>query len=131
MCLSNYCFGENDSNLPFQQWVYTPGSTTIRIAPNSYSDTEYCIDFGSNLGSNGQELKIWQCYDGLPAQQLYITDDNHIAVENGPGQCVDVQAESGPQPAYARPYGEEKRLQTWDCSSGNPNQVSTRSIAIG
>ena len=118
---SNVCFSEDLSFYPFQQWVYNTGSTKICIAPNSFTDTEYCLDFGTNLGSNGQPLKIWQSYD-IPAQRLYITDDNHIAVENGPGQCVDVQAESSPEPS--RPYGLRKRVQTWQCSGGNPNQVS-------
>jgi hypothetical protein len=26
-------------------------------------------------------MKIWQCYDDLPAQQWYYTDDNRLAVE--------------------------------------------------
>ncbi|KAJ9107986.1 hypothetical protein QFC20_003671 [Naganishia adeliensis] len=117
------CFTEDNPNFPFQQWVYNTGSTKICVAPNAYSDTDYCIDFGTNLGSNGQTLYIWQAYEGLPAQQLYITDDNHIAVENGPGQCVDVRAESGPQPSYARAYGSEKSVQAWDCTFGNTNQI--------
>lgn len=125
-CVSNYCFPDNVNYAPFQQWIYTQGSTKIRVAPNDRTDTEYCIDFGTNLGANGQSLKIWQCYDGLPQQQLYITDDAHIAVENGPGQCADVRAESGPEPV--KPYGVQKQVQSWECSFGNPNQVGTRSF---
>lgn len=45
---------------PLQQWVYQTGSTTICLAPNDLTDTEYCIDFDSNLGANGQQLKIWR-----------------------------------------------------------------------
>ncbi|KAJ9107978.1 hypothetical protein QFC20_003663 [Naganishia adeliensis] len=120
---SNKCFPEDSDYAPFQRWVYKAGSTKICVAPNRYSNTEYCIDFNSNLGSNGQQLKIWQAQRGLPAQQLYITDDNHIAVENGPGQCVDVRAESGPQPDYARPYGSQKDVQTWECFGGSSNQI--------
>lgn len=126
---SGYCFSESFADLPFQQWVYNTGSTKICVAPNSYSDTQYCLDFGTNLGANGQPLKIWQAYD-VPQQQLYITDDLHIAVEGGPGQCVDVRAESGPLPDYARPYGSQKSVQTWDCSFGNTNQVSSRKTAV-
>ena len=120
---SNECFPAGSDFAPFQLWEYTLGSTKICVAPNSYSETRYCIDFGTNLGSNGQTLYIWQAYEGLPAQQLFITDDKHIAVENGPGQCVDVRAESGPQPAIARPYGSLKDVQSWQCTSGNNNQV--------
>jgi hypothetical protein len=117
---SNVCFTENLSFFPFQQWVYSAGSTTIRTVPNNFTDIEYCLDFDTNLGANGQNLKIWQCYDGLPAQSLYVTNDNHIAVENG-AQCVDVRAESSPVPT--RPYGLRKEVQSWQCSGGNPNQV--------
>ncbi|KAI5448927.1 hypothetical protein NCC49_005750, partial [Naganishia albida] len=70
----------------------------------------------------GQTLYIWQAYD-VPQQQLYITDDNHIAVENGPGSCADVRAESGPQGSHARPYGSLKDLQSWTCTYGNTNQI--------
>lgn len=27
-------------------------------------------------------MKIWQCYDNLPAQEWYYTADNRIALEN-------------------------------------------------
>jgi hypothetical protein len=120
---SNKCFPEDSNYAPFQRWVYNAGSTKICVAANGYSKTEYCIDFGTNLGSNGQTLYIWQAQD-VAAQRLYITEDKHIAVENGPGQCVDVRAESGPQPDYARPYGSQKDVQTWECSGGSSNQVS-------
>jgi hypothetical protein len=123
---SNTCFSETSDYLPFQRWVYNRGSTKICVAPNQYSDTEFCIDFGTNLGSNGQTLYIWQAYEGLPQQQLYITDDNHIAVEGG-NQCADVKAESGPQPDYARPYGSLKDVQSYQCFFGNTNQVSSNS----
>ncbi|KAJ9104627.1 hypothetical protein QFC21_002125 [Naganishia friedmannii] len=105
----NVCFTENLSFYAFQNFVYNEGSTKIRVAPNNFTETEYCIDFGTNLGANGQGLKIWECYEGLPQQQLYITDDRHVAVENRPGggQCADVRAESGPEPV--RPYGVRKQ----------------------
>jgi hypothetical protein len=112
-----------------QQWVYQTGSTSICLAPNALTDTNYCIDFGSNLGTNGQALKIWQQYQGLPAQSLYITDDNHIAVENGPGQCADVQEESQSRPARGGlPFGTYKDLQSYQCTFANTNQVSAWSF---
>ncbi|KAJ9113191.1 hypothetical protein QFC22_006030 [Naganishia vaughanmartiniae] len=120
----NVCFTQDLSFYAFQNFVYNEGSTKIRVAPNTFTDTEFCIDFGTNLGANGQGLKIWQCYDGLPQQQLYLTGDHHIAVENRPGggQCADVRAESGPEPV--KPYGVRKQVQSWECSGGNPNQAS-------
>lgn len=120
---SNDCFDASSTYFSLQQFVYTSGSTKIRVAPNSLSTTDYCVDFGSDRGVNGVGLKIWQCYDGLPAQQLYITGDNHIAVE-GDNQCADVKAES--QASQAKPYGSLKDVQSWQCSGGNPNQVGVR-----
>ena len=32
--------------------------------------------------ANGQQLKIWQCYDNLPAQTWFYTADQRIAVVN-------------------------------------------------
>lgn len=34
-------------------------------------------------------MKIWQCYDGLAAQQWYYTGDNRIALTNQ-GLCLDL-----------------------------------------
>jgi hypothetical protein len=128
---SGECFAEGSPYAPFQTFDYTLGSTKICVSPNPYSqDIQYCIDFGTNLGADGQTLYIWQAYD-VPQQQLYITDDAHIAVENGPGQCADVRAESGPQPSYARPYGSLKDVQSWTCTFANTNQVSIDKRARG
>jgi hypothetical protein len=129
--ISGNCFPEDSPYAPFQRFDYTLGSTKICVSPNEYSETQYCIDFGTNLGSNGQTLYIWQAYD-VPQQQLYITDDQHIAVVGG-NQCADVKAESGPQPDYARPYGSLKDLQSWQCTQYNTNQVSIdkRSLECG
>ncbi|KAI5448735.1 hypothetical protein NCC49_001504, partial [Naganishia albida] len=71
------CFPDDSEYATFQRFDYTLGSTKICVSPNAYSETQYCIDFGTNLGANGQTLYIWQAYD-VPQQQLYITDDNHI-----------------------------------------------------
>jgi len=32
--------------------------------------------------ANGDQLKIWECYDNLPAQQWYYTPDNRIVLDN-------------------------------------------------
>jgi hypothetical protein len=126
------CFSEGAEFFALQQWVYQIGSTTICLAPNSFSDVEQCIDFGTNLGANGQPLKIWQRYEGLPQQQLYITDDNHIAVANGPGNCADVQEESNTRPPRGGlPYGTYKDVQSYQCFFGNTNQVSIDGLPPG
>jgi hypothetical protein len=120
------CFPSTSASYPFQQFVYNQGSTKIRVAPNTSTKTDYCVDFGSDRGVNGVGLKVglrfraacfsanqlsqvWQCYDGLAAQQLWMTGDDHIAVE-GDNQCADVKDGKGP-------------LQSWQCDGANANQI--------
>jgi hypothetical protein len=58
-----------------QKWVLNRGSTKVRLA-----GTNFCLDAGTSPTS-GSKMKIWDCYDGLPAQQWWYTDDNRIALE--------------------------------------------------
>ncbi|GHJ84565.1 hypothetical protein NliqN6_0967 [Naganishia liquefaciens] len=113
--------GESTSGGPgdLQLFYYNLGATKIRVFNPDTSEVQ-CVDFGDNP-SDGSSIRLAQCVDNAPGQNLYITDDLHIAVENGPGQCLDVQAESGLQPI--RPYGVVKSVQSWSCSSGNDNQI--------
>ena len=88
---------------PAQRWLINRGSTKVQLA-----GMNFCLDAGSSASShsrllnfrfslsdsdfpfeielligpaNGVALKIWQCYDNLPAQQWYFTDDSRIALE--------------------------------------------------
>ncbi|KAJ3516408.1 hypothetical protein NLJ89_g1150 [Agrocybe chaxingu] len=63
------------NDTPAQRWFITRGSTKVQLA-----GTNFCLDAGSSP-ANGVGLKIWQCYDNLPAQQWHYTDDNRIALE--------------------------------------------------
>jgi hypothetical protein len=65
-----------------QQWIVSPGSTKVRVA-----NTTFCLDAGSNPTS-GSKMKIWTCYDGLPAQQWWYTGDNRIALD-GKGEFME------------------------------------------
>lgn len=47
---------------PLQTWDIVPGSTAVRL-----SGTNFCFDAGSDPRNN-VPLKLWTCYDGLPAQ---------------------------------------------------------------
>ena len=129
---SGYCRdlgpGERDGsgNIgDIQLFYYNVGATKIQVVDTTTSEVR-CVDFGDNP-TNGGTIRISPCVDNAPGQNLYITDDLHIAVENGPGQCLDVQAESGLQPI--KPYGAVKSVQSYDCSFGNENQVRIRSQA--
>jgi len=76
--------------------------------------TNFCLDAGTSP-ANGVPLKIWQCYDNLPAQQWYYTGDNRIALENQ-GFCTDL--ENGIMT-------NSNTVQTWTCTDNNNNQVWT------
>lgn len=70
--------------------------------------------------ANGSKLKIWTCYSGLPQQNWWYTADNHLAIANGPGICMDLtngQLSSGNQ------------LQVWACDGPNQNQVWTSNLS--
>lgn len=91
-----------------QRFIYNTGATTIQV-----SGTNLCVEFGPGLGVNGRPLRVQNCRsNGAPGQRLFITDDNHIALQNGPGQCADVTD-----------GGESAQLQSWRCASDNINQV--------
>ena len=95
---------------------------------------EYCL-----APANGVAMKIWQCYDNLAAQQWVYGNDNKITLEGKGsylffllfviskdvfifsrwmlGQCLDLE------------NGNTKsggKVQTWQCSMGNNNQVWAR-----
>jgi hypothetical protein len=127
-----------------QLFYYNLGATQIKVQDTTTGEVS-CVDFGNT--SNGSPITIAACDVNAPGQKLYITDDFHIAVENGPGQCMDVQAESGIQPI--RPYGILKSVQSWQvrfpccpafvehelkktcqCTAGNENQVRLREATL-
>ncbi|KAJ3495266.1 hypothetical protein NLJ89_g10653 [Agrocybe chaxingu] len=58
-----------------QKWVLNRGSTKVRLA-----GTNFCLDAGS-APANGVGMKIWECFDNLPAQQWFFTTDDRIALE--------------------------------------------------
>jgi hypothetical protein len=97
----------NETNA--QRWTISEGATKVQVA-----GTNFCLDSGSTPG-DGVQMKIWQCYDGLAAQQWYFTDDNRIALE-GQGQCLDLTNGS---------EADGNVLQTWECGTGDNNQVWT------
>ncbi|KAF9470860.1 G-X-X-X-Q-X-W domain-containing protein [Pholiota conissans] len=90
-----------------QKWFFVRGSTKVRLA-----NTNFCLDAGSTP-ANGVGLKIWQCYDNLPAQQWNFTADNRIALENQ-GLCADLTD-------GVTTNGEQ--MQAWQCTYLNNNQV--------
>ncbi|KAJ8520470.1 hypothetical protein ONZ45_g2708 [Pleurotus djamor] len=93
-----------------QNWVVQSGSTKVQLA-----GTNFCLDAGS-APANGIGMKIWTCFDNLPAQQWYYTGDLRVAVE-GKGQCLDLTNGN---------LANSNQLQTWQCTDGNTNQIWTQ-----
>ncbi|KAF9449375.1 carbohydrate-binding module family 13 protein, partial [Macrolepiota fuliginosa MF-IS2] len=90
-----------------QDWVFArPEPTSLKV----WSGT-YCLDAGSTP-RNGVGVKIWECFDNLPAQTWFYTDDNRIALYN-PDLCLDLTDGNSTN-------GNE--IQTWQCTDGNKNQ---------
>ncbi|KIJ34534.1 carbohydrate-binding module family 13 protein, partial [Sphaerobolus stellatus SS14] len=92
-----------------QQWLTGPGNTQVRFA-----GANFCLDAGSDP-ANGIPMKIWECFNGLPQQNWFYTDDERIA-ETNQGLCLDV------------PNGNvtnSQVLQTFPCTNFNQNQIFT------
>ncbi|TFK21499.1 G-X-X-X-Q-X-W domain-containing protein [Coprinopsis marcescibilis] len=92
-----------------QNWVIYRGPTQVRLA-----GTNFCLDAGSSP-ANGVGMKIWQCYDNLPAQQWVFTDENRIVLQ-GASQCLDLRLGD---------LANGNQIQTWQCTSNNANQIWT------
>lgn len=75
-------------------------------------------------------MKIWQCYDGIPAQQWFYTNDQRIALEGNStyssqllhlcfltaspsAQCLDLTNGS---------TADSNQMQTWTCTTNDNNQ---------
>ncbi|KAJ8486903.1 hypothetical protein ONZ45_g14514 [Pleurotus djamor] len=59
-----------------QDWVLSSRTTQVKLA-----GTDFCLDAGSKPGDRVQ-MKLWKCYDNLPAQTWYATDDKRIALKD-------------------------------------------------
>jgi hypothetical protein len=93
---------------PQQKWVYTTGGfSSVKLA-----GTNFCLDAGSDNPADGTKLKIWQCYDRIPAQSWVFNGDKTIALQSA-AKCVDLTDGN---------KGNGNRIQVWGCSSGNINQ---------
>ncbi|KAJ3552595.1 hypothetical protein NM688_g4074 [Phlebia brevispora] len=92
---------------PAQQWVIQSGNTAVQLA-----GTDFCLDAGSSP-ADGVQMKIWQCYADLPAQEWYYTSDNRIALFNQ-GLCLDLTNGN---------LTDGNILQTWDCTANDINQI--------
>ena len=56
---------------------------------------------------------MWDCYDDLPAQAFYLTEDQHVA-NTGTGLCLDIKDGQ---------FVDNTPLQLWECSGTASNQL--------
>jgi len=96
---------------PAQKWILNRGSTKVKLAA-----ANFCLDVGTSPQS-GVGMKIWQCYDDLPAQHWSYNTDNRLVVWRL-GQCLDLTDGN---------LDNWNRLQIWQCTPNNQNQVWTMS----
>lgn len=78
-----------------QLWQLNLGQTAVRLA-----NTNFCLDAGQGMSippsrthkrlvnlcnkapTNGTQMKIWECFADLPAQEWFLTSDARIALLN-------------------------------------------------
>ncbi|KAF8190562.1 G-X-X-X-Q-X-W domain-containing protein [Pholiota molesta] len=127
----------NETNA--QKWFFTQGSTKVRVA-----NTNFCLDAGSQP-ANGVGLKIWECFDGLAAQQWNYTVQNQIRLQSH-GKCTSSSARAAfeydacivllliitPNLSFTGQCVDltkgvltnGNQVQTWGCGpAGNQNQI--------
>ncbi|KAH9481422.1 hypothetical protein JR316_0005948 [Psilocybe cubensis] len=93
-----------------QKFVFNNEATKIQVA-----GTNFCLDAGTTP-ANGVGMKIWQCYDGLPAQRWYKSPNGQIILE-GTAYCLDLTNGN---------LSNSNQLQIWQCYDGNGNQIWTQ-----
>ncbi|TFK38390.1 ricin B lectin domain-containing protein [Crucibulum laeve] len=91
-------------------WAFGHGTTT----KVEYNLSGFCLDAGSSP-ANGVGMKIWQCFDDLPAQTWFFTNDNRMALFNQ-GQCLDLTGGN---------MSIGAGVQTWQCTDNDVNQIWT------
>ncbi|TFK23370.1 hypothetical protein FA15DRAFT_745496 [Coprinopsis marcescibilis] len=95
-------------------WCSELGCKPRKYQGVQVSGQNFCLDAGATPG-DGTTMKIWQCFDNVPAQNWFYTDDRRISLRDR-GQCLDLtngQTWNG------------NFMQIWRCGNGNANQVWT------
>lgn len=65
-------------------------------------------------------MKIWQCYDGLAAQQWYYTGDNRVALTNQ-GFCLDLTNGA---------TTNANVMQIWQCATGKSHHLFSPCVLL-
>ncbi|KAJ7592610.1 G-X-X-X-Q-X-W domain-containing protein [Mycena floridula] len=91
-----------------QKWDIKRGKGSVKV-----TGTNFCLDAGSTPG-NGVGMKIWQCFDNLAAQTWFYDGVQKSLTLYNQGQCLDLTDGD---------LTNGRRTQTWQCATGNPNQL--------
>nr|XP_019008204.1 uncharacterized protein I206_06759 [Kwoniella pini CBS 10737]OCF46985.1 hypothetical protein I206_06759 [Kwoniella pini CBS 10737] len=86
-------------------WKANPGSESITLY-----DTNLALDAGTGLNSS-EQVTLERNSPGEFQQTWYWTEDDRLAITGGK-QCIDQG-------------NEQEGTQTWDCITGNTNQIWT------
>ncbi|KAF7773527.1 CAZyme family CBM13 [Agaricus bisporus var. burnettii] len=92
---------------PAQNWIIVPGEGHVQLAA-----TNHCLDAGATP-VDGTKMKIWECFDNLPAQDWFYTDDHRISLTNQ-GSCLDLTEGN---------LTNGNAVQVWKCTDFNANQI--------
>ncbi|KAF8883643.1 ricin B lectin domain-containing protein, partial [Gymnopilus junonius] len=94
-----------------QRWTLSSGGGMTSVV---LAGTDFCLDAGSNP-SSGTRMKIWQCFNSLPAQSWEVTSAHQLKL-SGTNQCLDLRNSL---------LQNENEIQTGACGTTNPNQIWT------
>lgn len=82
-------------------------------------------------------MKIWECFDNLPAQDWFYTDDKRVALTNqGKGGIYDMSKTATND--FFKGFCLDltngdltngSQAQVWKCTDNNTNQIWTTSTA--
>lgn len=89
-----------------QQWKITSGGAI------QTPDGKFCLDAGDAPVENGTKMKIWQCYDTIPAQTWQIQSSGQIKLKSS-NECIDLPDGSS---------ANGNVVQVWQCFDDNNNQ---------
>ncbi|WVQ80076.1 hypothetical protein IAT38_002177 [Cryptococcus sp. DSM 104549] len=113
LCLSRYGPPRFTNGVPIQttdcqsadRWNINPGSGSVFL-----TGTNWALDAGTGRDNN-EPVRIWTSYPGLFQQTWYYTNDHRLAITGG-NQCLDESLPEG-----------YRGLQTYQCTTGNTNQI--------
>ncbi|KAJ9113213.1 hypothetical protein QFC22_006055 [Naganishia vaughanmartiniae] len=68
----------------YNEWIVAPGDNeVVRLSGLPDGSGDWCLDAGLDFTSgNDNDLKIWQCFPGLPQQRWWYTDGKCLGLSS-------------------------------------------------